>query len=807
MKTLIISHRAAMAVALLVGLTAASPQGYAQDPLNNGLVAYWPLDSDNGGVLAPDLPGGRDLKVYIGGNNTLTNFNANTITFVPGVRSNAASMVKARQCQLGYFAVDGADLLPPVRLTNWTMSFWVKTDPALHAVGDRIASICHHQGPNTLWDIAYEDGSISSPARIDHFMRQQATADYFDGNGSGAHTKGTDNAVAFDNTWHNITIVSKMITNLNQPVIDSTNFTVAPGTATIIWNSETLDSNTNNAPKQVNTNQNYLVQKADGITGPWTTIAQVGSGGSAPTATQTYTDNEATNANAFYRVVKPALRHVDEILYVDRTNRCLRISDNYSDLMPGFPLAFGNAYGLNGRYNATTLGLGGLLRAAGGSGRWSTCLIDDVAVWNRPLSDSEIALYIQYGVTNPPIPLLKALIAAAFPAVVSGDSVLVNWEGSPPPATLALYPGGVNVTPQSSFGVGSSNTTVLAPTTFELVTTLSGNSATGSVSINVVSNVASGWHYLDSFTLLTNGDIINQGDWLNPPAGPATHNMQPLQVHTAGDGNKVASYNGFYTPDLPEGGVGGGGIAGRALKAYTCNLGQSNTLFFRFYIDHSVTNVNEANGLVPAIDLRVHISDKGVLDQAWTGGGNGPGIHIFSTGAVGSDPMPINLECQNGRADFDLVPVNYSFLTDTNTGDTNGLALDKVYSVWIDTQNRDSGVEGGLGSGGTQTNADIYAVYLQREDWAARTNLFMGIVNTNNAGTMDFGTDVFASDRDMSTADVVFPPSELLRTVFIHMQTGTTPQGTNTVRFDDFYISTGDVNSTVPVAAGSFVAP
>jgi hypothetical protein len=736
----------------------------------------------------------------------LTNFNANTITFVPGVRGNAASLLKARSCLLGYFSLDGADLLPPVRMTNWTMSFWVKTDPALHAAGDRIASICNHLGANTLWDIAYEDGAISSPAIIDHFMRQQATGDYFDGNGNGAHTRGTQNAVAFDGTWHNITIVSKMVTNLNQPVIDSTNFTVAPGTVTIVWNSETLDSNTNNAPYQVNTNQNYLVQRADVVTGPWTTLAQVGSGGSAPTATQTYTDNEATNANAFYRVVKPALRHVDEIVYVDRTNRCLRNSDNFNDLMPGVPVAFGGAYGRGGRYNATTLGFGGLFRAAGGTARWSTCLLDDVAVWNRALSDAEIAQYIQEGITNEFGGALKAQIAAAFPAVVSGDSVLLNWDGSAPPATLALYPGGVNVTPQSSFGVGSSNVTVLAPTTFELVTTRSGNSATGSVSLNVVSNVASGWHYLDAFNFLTNGDIVNQGDWLNPPAGPATHNMQPLQVHTAGDGNKLVSYNGFYTPDLP-GAVGGGGIAGRALKAYTCNLGQTNTLFFRFYIDHSVTNVNPLNGLVPAIDLRVNISDKGVLDQAWTGGGNGPGIRIYSTGGVGSDPLPIDLSCQNGLAAFDLVPANYSYLTDTNTGDAAGLALDKVYNVWIDVQNRDSGVDGGLGSGGTQTNADTYVVYLQREDWPARTNLFAGIVNTNNAATMDFGTGVFASDRDMSTADVVFPPSEGLKTVFIHMQGGTTPQGTNTVRFDDFFISTGDVNSTVPVPAGSFIAP
>ena len=98
-------------------------------------------------------------------------------------------------------------------------------------------------------------------------------------------------------------------------------------------------------------------------------------------------------------------------------------------------------------------------------------------------------------------------------------------------------------------------------------------------------------------------------------------------------------------------------------------------------------------------------------------------------------------------------------------------------------------------------------VYLQRQDWPARTNLFAGIENTNTLGTLNFGAALL-SNRDMSTASAQFPPDETLDNMFLSLAAGTSPQGTNTIRFDDFYISSGGTfNSTVPVSAGSFVAP
>jgi len=787
---------------LTLQLTCPSPAGAV---LTNGLVAYWPLDYENGTVLTPDLAGGRDLKVYQGGGNTLSNFNANTVTFVPGVRSNAASFVKARAAQLGYISADAADIMPPVRMTNWTLSFWIKTDPTLHAAGDRVLSMCHNTGPNTLWDLAYEDGSISTPATIDHFLRQsQAAPDYADLNGSGAHFKGDTNAIAFDNSWHNITIVSKLVTNLTPPVIADSSYDRDTATATVQWTSDALDSLAANYPFQVVTNQNYIVERADLVSGPWTEIATVGSGG-GPGTIQIYTDTSATNPVAFYRVRKPGVRHIDQALYVDRTNRCLWNNNYLENLLPGVPVRTAAQYRQNGRFNATTFGVAGLFRANGTSARWTTCLVDDMAIWNRALSDSEIQEFITTGVTvnNPPPP--TAVLSAAFPTVVTNDTDLLSWTATAPPATLALFPGNINVTPQSVFGVGSSNVTVIAPTLYQLVATKT-LTATGSVFINVVSNVVANWHYIDSFTFINPGNIGSQGDWLNPLAAPATQNLQPLQVHTASGGNKLVAFNGFNTPDLPNA-AGGGGVAGRPLKTYTCNLGQSNTIFFRFYIDHSITNIDSVSGLTPAIDMRIGISDKGILDPAFLNGGNGPEIRILSLGGVGGYPLPIELSCQNGPAALDLVPQFYNYSTDEVNGDTNGLALDKVYSVWIDFQNRDSGVTGGLGSGGVQTNADLYTVWLQREDWPSRTNLFSNIVSTNNVGDLNFGQGVLASGRDMSTFDVAFPQTEPLKTVYIQMATGITPQGTNTVRFDDFYISKVGTNSTVPLAAGSFAVP
>ena len=63
----------------------------------------------------------------------------------------------------------------------------------------------------------------------------------------------------------------------------------------------------------------------------------------------------------------------------------------------------------------------------------------------------------------------------------------------------------------------------------------------------------------------------------------------------------------------------------------------------------------------------------------------------------------------------------------------------------------------GVGSGGVQTNGDLYQVYLQEDNWSARTNLFSEYTqpSTNAAGTLTFPAGWLVSSRDYSAADTI----------------------------------------------------
>jgi hypothetical protein len=326
--------------------------------------------------------------------------------------------------------------------------------------------------------------------------------------------------------------------------------------------------------------------------------------------------------------------------------------------------------------------------------------------------------------------------------------------------------------------------------------------------------VAPNWHYIDSFTYLSDGPIAGQGNWLNPPRGPATPSgAQPLEVHTANDGNNVASFDGFFVDPNNVTTTGNGGVAGRALYSFSSTVGHTNTLFFRFYIDPSATNFDPQFG-PQGIDYNIGIQDLGIADPAFLPTGGGPAIHIVESPTSATTNGPIDLTCISGASGIVVTPGGYDYVNDTNTGNASGLAVGKVYSVWIDVINNFPGVVGGFASGNEQTNAALYSVWLQREDWPARSNLFASITCTNTGGLTQNGTNYptgyLVSSRDYSANNqfnTLLGPTATLGYVGLYMLAGTSPQATNGVRFDDFYISKSGVNSTVPVSAGSFVTP
>jgi hypothetical protein len=537
----------------------------------------------------------------------------------------------------------------------------------------------------------------------------------------------------------------------------------------------------------------------------WIDLANAGNG-------NIYTDTTLTNNPALYAVRKPAIREQTRHLYVDNVpvNWNLPQDSIEAYLGPGafqsWPSKNGGQFRTNGWFWADTFMFGGFLRSAG-EGGFVNASFSDAAVWNRALSSDEIAAFIRDGITNASAltPALFANLSAEFPAAVQGDTDLVSWTASKSSDALTLDPGNNDVMPLSSFGIGSSNVTVNADTIFTLVATRGGSSVTSSpVTVNCVSNVAANWHWVDGFTYLNNGPIRGQGGWLNPVNGPATHDMGNMNVYAAGSGNKYVGFDGFDTAGTP---AGVGAIAGHNLFSFKSTPGNSNTVFFRFYIDPAATNNDPYFGYILPISLTAGLNDIGIVDVGIVAAG--PSFTIAQPSGGG----PINLTANSGASGITVDPNTYDYLTDTNTGDTNGIIAGHVYSVWMDVINNYPGVVGGWGSTGEQTNAAFYAVWLQRDDWAARTNLFSAITCTNVYGGTMYGTNYptgyLLSPRDYSADDQVnknLGPSANLSYVLLWLSTAGSTQATNAIRLDDFYISkTGaGFNSTVPVAAGGF---
>jgi len=420
-----------------------------------------------------------------------------------------------------------------------------------------------------------------------------------------------------------------------------------------------------------------------------------------------------------------------------------------------------------GLWNVNATSIGGILRLTAVS--WVTALIDDVAVWKRPLSQAEID---EVRITGVPkafrrkLPLQIRTFAADRPAVVQGDTVVLNWEASAD-ASLTLSPPLTDVTGQSAFGVGSTSVTVNATTTYTLTASRGPDTTNKQTTVNAVTGVAPGWRLVDHFDVLRPGHIAGQGNWqnaLSSISGP----HRPANVIQALDGSQFLSLDGNTI------------LAGNALNSLAIPEGRSNTLFFRFYISPNVDLPLPDTGTIPLIDINLGLTEKGLRDvQDFRGGNNGPSIRISRQGG------PIDLRSPNGVG---AANGTYSYVGDTVNNPTGaGLEPGKIYNVWMDVENRPFDVVAGVQNGG-----DLYSIYLQKEGEPARINLFQG----------------YRADRDAVTCDAVLGcPIPPLTHLFICASDQVTPQGTNLVRFDDFFLSTDGYNPTVPLPPSSLQDP
>jgi hypothetical protein len=798
---------------LFVAFMAFIPLSRAVTSLTNSLVAYWPMDQISGGVLTPDLgPNGFDLKPYFNVNiASPTNFNGTNIIqagFGPhpaGNQNGTNSLIFSRPqtTLLGYISSGYPGLMPPPLLKNFTLSFWVLATniPNVNSFTNspnygRVFCAGDTTGGNGLWDVGFDQNGSAQLAHIERQSPSFAGGIQYGNFTAGGNVSLATNAPFADNTWHIITVVHQVFTNETAPVIGPMNVAPVNKKATLSWNSIALDNQFPNWTNQVDTNQNYLVQKTTSLSpASWTTIGTVGTlGNPGPTS---FTDNHATNANAYYRVIQPRMRYAQQVIYLDA---------NKADMTMGTEPFLSSATNFTAPYGAWHLNafsFGGILRAQPTS--WTTVQVGEAALWSRVLSLGEIAAFMNDGITNAGsmLPPLSASLTGEFIAAAANDTDNMAWTASKPPATLAFYPGNTDVTAQSSFGTGGTNAPVLSNTVFQLVATRGGASVTSSVPVIAVSNVTANWHYLDDFNYETNGPIAGQGDagqggWVNPFAGAVVTGMERMMAtNSRVDGNKSIYFECNPT----------GGVAGIYLKTRTIQLNSSNTLFFRFYIDYSA-NVPDAKlgGDIPNLDMAVALTDIGIRDVVDVQNAGNVGIRIIRNNpANGGTIGPIDLQAVNGTAAMQLSPTNYSYVADPVNGTPFGLDAGHVYSVWIDVQNLPKNVAGGYGSGGVQTNGDLFQVWLQEDTWKNRVNLFSEYTqpSTNSSGTLTFPAGWMVSDRDYSSTDITFPPADPLSTLYIVNRGTTSEQDTNLIRFDDFYLSKVGIEPSVPHSANS----
>jgi hypothetical protein len=396
------------------------------------------------------------------------------------------------------------------------------------------------------------------------------------------------------------------------------------------------------------------------------------------------------------------------------------------------------AYGVTP--NNTSLGCFGRATPNG----FFTGLLDEVGIWERPLSPDEITLLQTSYITNPPVrilPLAVNAFKADLPSVAQGDSTVLRWDVPASVNSVSIDPIGT-VTGQTVSGVGSTNVSPTSTTAYVLTATrTTGIYGTEIVKatnvVGVVSGVVANWSLLDNFDFYNPGLLAANGWWIDVGGGSS------VGVVTNGSCNRLAKT------------LTSSSAAYLKLNALTVNSNQSRTLFFRMI--PTVTDANQTRNYVGITDR------PGNLAYQYTGGNIGPAVY-----PTVNDPSQTPGDWLLGAFNVPYTPITYA---------TNVLETNAIYNVWIDVTNVF------IGDRVYPDNYDTYSVYIQKEGDAGRAALF---------------TD-FVSDRDLTLSDVLtggLPTDPLTRVYLAGSRTD------YSALFDDFYLSKSGYNATIPRAAG-----
>ncbi len=333
--------------------------------------------------------------------------------------------------------------------------------------------------------------------------------------------------------------------------------------------------------------------------------------------------------------------------------------------------------------------IGGLSRSGFPPGANSiTGMIDNLAMWNRPLSTNEIKYLYLSGVpqiVSGSAPLKLTSFSADYTQVAQGDTVTLRW-GTANATDISISPAPGDVFSDTAFGAGNVAVTVTSNTTFTITAKQgSAKPLTASVSVTVLPGVAPGWHLLQRFddvpvtypspSGVGNGVVAD--NWENSTSDPEFGLIGVFNTVTEGTNPPNTNNVLGYVPNNYADGTDTGCLSAQELNSFTVGVGQSNTLFFRVYI--ADTNLDDSD-----IWFKTGFSDQ-ILHQVseWNGDSAGAnnGCWVLFTRASGGI---VDMQAPGtGVASYNesLATAPYSQVV-TNTG----LQPKTVYDVWIDVQ-------------------------------------------------------------------------------------------------------------------------
>ena len=366
---------------------------------------------------------------------------------------------------------------------------------------------------------------------------------------------------------------------------------------------------------------------------------------------------------------------------------------------------------------------------------WFTGMIDEVAVWNRALSTQEIGILQVTAITNPPS-RLQPLTINRFKADLPA---VVSGGSTVLRWDVSKDAAKVAIAPlgdvTAQTSVGIGSQTITLTQPATYVLTIT----RGAEILSATTSVAAVEGVAAGWALLDNFD--------QAPVGNLFANGYWSDV--SGNSAQVLTVNGNHAARTTT----GGSLAYLNLRDLTVTERQARTLFFR--IIAGADNASAATNIVGLTDK----SQRSYADEFVN---IGPVLYAaaFTNDLIGATTNAWDLGARNGSIGGNASnPIDFP---------GPGLATGVVYNVWIDVTNAPL----------ADYAADTFTVYVQKAGETARTVLFQD----------------YNSDRDLFFVDAVL--GGVLPNLDKLVLLGN--NATYSAIFDDFYLSTGGYNATVP---------